>query len=118
MGFYDDMQAVARDVIGEFAQGTIIYVELQPQEGGTPDDPLPPVSVEHSIDAVTRPVEFKYVDGTQIVQSDEQFTMPGGGVEPTMDGKATIDGRACKIVGIKRIPAAGTVITYTVIVRR
>lgn len=123
MTFYDDMRAVASDVIGEFKQGTVIYVEMQPQAGATPDNPSAPVPVEHPINAVTRPVEFKYVDGTQIVQSDEQFTIAAldaeaAGFEPSMTGFALIDGTRSKIVGIKRIPAAGDPITYTIIVRR
>lgn len=119
MTIYDDMRVVASEVIGEFAQGTIVYIELQPQEGATPDAPLPPVPVPHPINGVTRPVEFKYVDGTQIVQSDEQFTIAAlDGVTPSMEGNVTIDGARAEIVGIKRIPAAGDPITFVVIVRR
>lgn len=133
MSIYDDMRAVASEVIGEFAQGSIAYVELQPQAGATPDAPLPPVEVTYPVNGVTRPVEFKYVDGTDIVQSDEQFTIPAldaeravalapnddqVGFTPSMEGYATIDGKRAKIVGVKRIPAAGDPITYVVIVRR
>lgn len=123
MSIYDDMRAVASEVIGEFAQGSIVYIELQPQAGATPDAPLPPVPVEHPINGVTRPVEYKYVDGTQIVQSDEQFTIAAldaesAGFTPDMKDHTTIDGRGAKIVGIKRIPAAGDPITFVIIVRR
>jgi hypothetical protein len=119
MTIYDDMRQVASDVIGEFKQGSIAYVELQPVAGATPDNPGTPVPVTYPVNGVTRPVEFKYVDGTNIVQSDEQFTIAAlDGVTPTMEGYATIDGRQAKIVGIKRIPAAGDPITFVVIVRR
>jgi hypothetical protein len=118
MGFYDDIRAVASDVIGEFKQGTVIYVELQPQAGATPDNPGEPVPVEHPINAVVRPVSTKYVDGSHIVQSDRQLTMPADGVEPTMEGSVKIDSKTYKIIEIMPNPAAGDPVTYTLIVRK
>lgn len=123
MSIYDDMRQVTSEVIGEFKQGSIAYVELQPQAGATPDNPGAPVPVSYPVNGVTRPVEFKYVDGTDIVQSDEEFTIAAldaerAGFTPAMEGYATIDGERAKIVGIKRIPAAGDPITFVVIVRR
>jgi hypothetical protein len=44
--------------------------------------------------------------------------MPGGGIEPQMSGFILIDGAQHKIIGIKRIPEAGTVVSYILIVRR
>lgn len=123
MSIYDDLRTVASEVIGEFAQGSIAYVELQPVAGATPDEPGVPAQQSYPINGVTRPVEFKYIDGTHIVQTDEQFTVAAldaenAGFTPSMDGWAMIDGAHAKIVGIKRIPAAGDPITYVVIVRR
>ena len=118
MSIYDEMQGVAKELFADFQQGSIIYVELQPAAGATPDDPGNPVRVEHPLTATARPVSTKYVDGSHIVQSDRQVSMPGGGVEPQMSGFLLIDGTQHKIIGIKRIPEAGTVISYILIVRR
>ena len=122
MSIYDDLRVIASNVIRDFAQGSIAYVELQPQAGATPDAPGVPVPQSYPINGVTRPVEFKYVDGTDIVQTDEQFTIAAldaetAGFTPSMEGYATIDGAKAEIVGLKRIPAAGDPITYVVIVR-
>ena len=118
MSIYDEMQGVAKELFAEFQQGSIKYVELNAVSGGTPDDPGNPVRVEHPLTATARPVSTKYVDGSHIVQSDRQVSMPGGGVEPQMSGFLLIDGTQHKIIGIKRIPEAGTVISYILIVRR
>lgn len=118
MSIYDEMQGVAAVLFAEFQQGSIKYVELQPAAGGTPDDPGDSVRVEYSLTATARPVSTKYVDGSHIVQSDKQVSMPGDGVEPQMSGFLLIDGAQHKITGIKRIPEAGTVVSYILIVRR
>lgn len=118
MSFYDDMQAVASDVLGEFKQGSVSYIELTPQAGSTPDAPLPPTTVTTVINATVRPVSTKYVDGTHIVQSDRQVTFAGDAATPNMNGFIEIDGARYKIVEILPAPAAGTVVSYTLIVRR
>jgi hypothetical protein len=118
MSIYDEMQGVATELFGEFQQGSIMYVELQMVSGGTPDDPNEAVRVEYMLTATARPVSTRYIDGSHIVQSDKQVSMPGGGVEPQMSGFLLIDAVQHKIIGIKRIPEAGTVISYILIVRR
>lgn len=118
MSIYDDLRDVASDVFAEFKQGTVQYVEMQAQAGATPDAPLPPVAVPHALNATVRPVSTKYVDGSHIVQSDRQITMPNDGVTPSMNGYMTIDGSKYKIVEIMPVPAAGDPVTFTVIVRR
>lgn len=116
--FYEEMQSVASGVLAEFKQGTIIYVGLTAQPGATPDDPGVPTEVQTTVNAVARAVSTKYVDGTHIVQSDRQVTMPGDGPVPDMNGYMLIDGVRYKIVEIMPIPAAGTPVTFIVIVRR
>jgi hypothetical protein len=118
MSIYDEMQGVASELFAQFQQGSIMYVELQMVSGGTPDDPSEPTRVEYPLTATARPVSTKYVDGSHIVQSDKQVSMPGGGIEPQMSGLVLIDGVQYKIIEIKRIPEAGTVISYILIVRR
>lgn len=116
--FYTDMQKIASDVLGEFKQGVVQYVELVAVAGATPDDPGEPTETLTTVNAAVRPVSTKYVDGSHIVQSDKQITMPGDGVEPKITGNMRIDGVDHKIVEIMRRPAAGTPVSYTVIARR
>lgn len=118
MSIYDEMQGVAVELFDEFQQGSIKYVELQAVEGSTPDDPGDLVRVEYALTATARPVSTKYIDGSHIVQSDKQVSLPGGGIEPQMSGFLLIDEVQHKIIGIKRIPEAGVAIVYILIVRR
>ena len=114
---YAEMQDVAVDLFGEFQQGKIAYVEIVPGNGPA-DDPGPAKDVPYPLTATARSVSFKYVDGTSILTSDEQISMPGKGVEPKMSGFVIKDDTRYKIIGIKRKPAAGPVVAYTVIIRK
>jgi len=116
--FYDEMKSVASDVFAEFKQGIIQYVALTAVEGATPDDPGEPTRVTPTVNATARPVSTKYVDGTHIVRSDIQISMPNDGLEPTMGNMFNIDGVEHQIVEIMRRPSAGTAVAFTVIVRR
>lgn len=115
--FYQEMQAVASDLLGEFKQGVIQYVALTPGTGPR-DNPGEPTETPHTINATARGVSFKYVDGTNIVSSDLQLTMPGDGIAPEMTGFIRVDGVRYKIVQIVRKPAAGTPVAWTVIFRK
>lgn len=118
MSIYDDMQVVASNIFAEFKQGAITYVELQPVAGGTPDEPAANVEVTTALDATARPVSTKYVDGSHIYRSDVQVSVPAAAVTPSMSGYLTIDAVRYKIIEIMCVPAAGTAIVYTLIVRR
>ena len=118
MSIYDDARQVANELFGEFKQGDVRYIGLTPQPGGTPDDPLPPIPTNVSINATVRPVSTKYVDGSHIVQSDKQVSMPNAGVVPTMSGSIRIDGATHKIIEIMPRPAAGDPVVWVLVVRR
>lgn len=115
--FYQEMQGVASDLLREFNQGVIEYVALTPGNG-PPDNPGPPTETPTTINAVARGVSFKYVDGTNILRSDLQITMPGDGVVPDPKGFIRVDGKQFKIVEIRRKPAAGTPVAFVVIFRK
>ena len=116
--FYNDMQNIATDLITEFKQGVIQYVDVT-AGGGPPDNPGTPTEVFHTVDAVARGVSFKYVDGTSIFSTDEQITISGDQVfTPNGDGFVMVDTIRYKVVKIVRKPAAGTAVAYTIIYRK
>lgn len=116
MPFYDDMQKIATDLLTQFNQGKIVLLK-----GGKGVGPaynpgeVPPVEIP--LAGVARGVLKKYVNGTTIVESDMQLTVAVSTVAPTMDDAIQIDGRRYKIVGIKPIPPAGTVVANNIIFR-
>jgi hypothetical protein len=116
--FYDEMQAIAFNAINEFKQGTITYTAII-AGNGTPDDPGEPREVATEIAAVTRGVEYRYIDGTNIIASDGQLTRPANlGVTPSIEGYITVDGRRHRIVQVSAIPPAGIAVAYSVIYKR
>lgn len=120
MSIYDDMRAVASELMPEFKQGDIRYVTYTSAPGSSPDEAGEPVpNVSDPLNATARPVSTKYVDGTHIVQSDRQVVIPNEGIAtPSIEGLLRIDGVDYKIIDLMPNPAAGEPIVWTVIVRR
>ena len=126
MSFYDDMQNVASDVLKQFQQGVIKYVDITSGTGPA-DDPGEPTENEFILDGAARGVKFKYVQNGFAVASDLQITSSlkaknSSGSEvilnPNMKGFISVDGVKYKIVKILPKPAAGTTVAFVFIVRK
>lgn len=118
MGFYDDMQAVATDVLGTFKQGKVEYQPIS-RTGGTVDEPGAIVSTAKIVlKAAVRGVMFKYVAGNLALASDLQVTSAviAGGFD--MKGFIFVDDVQYKIVSIIPKPAAGTTVAVVLIIRK
>ena len=118
MTIYDDAGAIAGELFTEFKQGVVEYVSLIPAAGSTPDDPGEPTYRYTVIPSTVKPVSTKYVDGSHIVQSDRQVSMPNMGLTPDMDGSVRVDGVTYKIVEVLDRPSAGPAVVFILIVRR
>lgn len=118
MTIYDDARAIAGELLSEFKQGIVEYVSLVPAPGSTPDDPGEPTYRYTTIPSTVRPVSTKYVDGSHIVQSDRQVSMPNVGITPDMNGSIRIDGVVYKIIEVMARPSAGPAVLFILIVRR
>lgn len=119
MSIYDDARLAASDLLAEFQHGTVQYIPIEKTAGDAPHrsggsvrgDPV-------DLKTVARPVSTKYVDGTNIVQSDLQVPMPNNGVEPSIEGFVRVDGKDHKIIEIMPKPASGDPVLWILIVRR
>lgn len=118
MGFYDDMQAVATDVLKEFKQGTVVYIAVTPGNGPV-DNPGQPTKTRTEVYAAVRGIKFKYVQVSLAVASDLQVTIA---VDPAIVPKMTdfieVDGVIYKIIQVLPKPAAGTVVAHVLIIRK
>jgi len=114
---YNDLRGVVSKVLADFGQGEIAYVAVAAGTG-TGDNPGPSIRTVHPFNGVARGVSFKYVNGTSIVATDLQVTMPADGVTPQMNGFVRIDGTDHKIAAIMHKPAAGAPVAYLLIVKR
>lgn len=122
MSIYDEMRVVAAELFAEFGQGVVQYVHVTPG-GGPAYNPGAGSENPVTIDATTRGVDQKYVDGTNIVASDLQASMPATladklGAEPNVSGFVSLDGKRYKLIEVKRVPPSGTAIVYHLIFRK
>lgn len=115
--FYKDMQDVATNLISEFKQGQVVYIDLKPGDGPA-DDPGPAVETRHPVEGTARGVSFRYIDKTNIVATDLQVTISGKNVEPKITGFMEVDGVRHKIIRVVSKPAAGIPVAFTVIFRK
>lgn len=118
MGFYDDMQELATDLLTEFNQGTVQYEEIIPANGPW-DDPGQPTSKLHDIPgAVTRAAEFRYIDNTSIFSTTTQVTF---NVIPDLViddlDVLVLDGDRRTVIRFMQIPETGTPVVYKVFVK-
>ena len=126
MTFYDDMQGVAANVLKEFKQGVIKYVDITPGTGDA-DEPGEPTENEFVLDATSCGVKYKYVQNGLAVASDLQVTASvkaknsiGTSVDlnPSQNGFILIDDVKYKIQEILPKPAAGTTVVFVFIVMK
>ena len=116
MSFYGDMQGIASELLKEFKQGVVAYMEPGAVTG--PDyAPVIGPEVEHVLDAAVSGVGGMYRDSTLIRQTDKLVTAAVFGAVPTMAGAIVVDGQRLQIVQIKAVPEAGTVICWKIVVR-
>ena len=114
--FYREMQAVASEVLGEFRQGVIRYIEAGPSSGPA-WNPTPGEDVISVLDATANGVSAEYVDGKSVLATDLMVTAAVFDRVPTMSGRLEIDGKEVQIVKIMDKPAAGTVVVWSFICR-
>lgn len=119
MGFYDDMQAIASDVLAEFKQGvvTLTRTTFASSDPATPWVPGSPSTVTYTLDATVKGVSQQFVDGTLIKMTDLEVTAAVFAVEPAASDVMAIDGKAVTVLKTIRIPSAGTAVAHKFIVR-
>lgn len=123
MTFYSDMQSIATDLLGEFDQGGLVYVENRPGAGPV-DNPGAPTRVSHPFTGVSKGVSFKYVgspgvNGALITGADLMCTMPVlPGVTPDPKGFVLAAGVQYKIKSVINIPPTGVTVAHRLIYGR
>lgn len=117
--FYDDMRNVAGELFEEFNQGVVKYIAVARAAGARPDAPGAATETPYTVNATARAVMTKYVDRSTVFQTDIQVSFAADTrFTPTLNGFVEIDGERYKVIQIIRNPAAGTTVSYILIVRR
>ena len=114
--FYERMQGTATKLLTKFNQGSVNYIITRPATG--PDyNPTPGAPISYPLNATASGVEQKYIKEGYIAASDIQITAAVFDVEPTQEGVIEIDGKEKQIIAIKKIPAAGVVVSWVIFVK-
>lgn len=114
--FYQKMQGTASRLLKKFQQGSINYIITGPATG--PDyNPTPGAPISYPLDATASGVEQKYIKEGYIAASDIQVTTAVFDVEPTNEGVIEIDGQEKQIISVKKLPAAGIVVSWVIFVK-
>lgn len=118
--FYDEMAALALDMIGEFGQ-TVTLQDIQegeydPELSGT----APGLTLEQTPKGIL--IDFtglEFQNSSLIVQGDKKLKIPAAGLDwpPKLQIKAVIQGKAWTVINVKEINPAGTPILYELQVR-
>lgn len=118
MGFYDEMQEIASDLLSEFDQGGIYLVQIGSATGNPWEQNTPIEGSPVKLDGVASGVSKRYVDKGLAVATDKQITVAVPAVTPTMKDYVTIKGERLKVVHIAYIPEAGTPVSLVMICRK
>lgn len=122
--FYQEMQDVAGEILGEFHQGNV-YLLRRPvdfQDAGRPWEPTPaaPAPDAELVNATVRRVDRKFIDGTKILGTEEQVIMPGS-VDPAPLETDLIrfgeSGPLRRILGVFPIPPSGIPAVFNVVTK-
>ena len=116
---YARMQATASRLLDRFSQGVITLTKPGTETPG-PNPWDPPVvtdPVTHTLNATAKPVSEEFINGTTIVATDIEITAAVFGADPDPADQMEIDGQPMTIIEVMRIPAAGTVVVWKLIVR-
>jgi hypothetical protein len=119
VGFYDEMQDVATELLEEFDQGALYLVRRAKTVTDTarPWDRTIGAPGKTALSGTVRAVQESYIDGRDVVGGERQVTFAYPGFEPAIDDKIEIDGVEVATVKAIRIPDAGTPVAYRYIVR-
>lgn len=117
--FYADMANTALGVIADFQQGALALERRTPAVGTQPWEPGIPLTTVYPVIGVVQSVDRKLVDGTTVVATDRLAILPANSlpvnVEPQLSDRFMVDGIPTTIKKVIRVPEAGIVIVYRLI---
>lgn len=109
MSFYGDMQAIATGLLTEFDQGGLSLDKYTPGSGR-------PTYTSQPFPGAARGVTSEHLKDSMVEATDLVVTVPAA-MTPAAEDRVTVNGRSHQIIKIIRMPAAGIVAAWQVIVR-
>lgn len=119
MSIYDDLRPVAAEILSEFKNPAVIKFVKRTSGTGAGDAPGAYSEVEHTLDAVSSGVPFKYRRDDFTTGSELMITAaPVDGVTPDLKDFIEVDDVRYKILQDISKPATGEPIVWKFIVRK
>ncbi|WP_336802470.1 hypothetical protein [Kaistia sp. MMO-174] len=114
MGFYDEMQDVATELLSEFKQGVVQLIRVTPgaPDPATPWEPGPPTQATYDLKATVTREHQRYENGVLIVETGDMVMFAVPEVTPLLSDKLVIDGAVRSITNLTPIPAAGDPVAW------
>lgn len=120
MGFYDEMQEIATELLTEFNQGNISLVVSVPT-GGTEWKPTGGVQFIFDAQGVVRGVSSKYIMRGLAIEGDKEITtavIPNLSDNDAIKASFGLEDGEYKVVSYEKLPANGTPVALKFIVRK
>lgn len=130
MGFYDDMQAVASELLAEFQQGTVQLKRITVTPGENAWEEGTEVETIWTLKAAVKRLHQRYENGALIVETGDMLTIATKGTLTKLNGAAVspveqdieplnsdilvIDGQDRAIDNVTPIPGAGIAAAWKV----
>jgi hypothetical protein len=117
--FYTDMANTALGVIKDFQQGLLTLERRSLVAGAEPWDPGVPQVQSYSVIGVVQSIDRRLVDGTTVLATDRLAILPAhslpANVAPLTSDVLVIDNEPTVIKKVLRVPEAGIVIVYRLV---
>jgi hypothetical protein len=118
--FYADMANTALGVIKDFQQGVLALERRSLVAGAEPWDPGVPTVQSFPVIGVVQAIDRRLVDGTTVLATDRLAILPAdslpAGVIPQLSDRLVIDGEPATMKKILRVPEAGIIIVYRIVI--
>jgi hypothetical protein len=110
--FYSEMRSVADELLGEFAQGTVLLKRVTLVEGPNEWDPPVETAVSYALKGTVKRIHQRYENAVLIVETGDMVTFAVPDVEPVLTDTLMIDGVERAITNLTPIPTAGTTVAW------
>lgn len=114
VGFYDEMQEVATELLTDLAQGVVQLkrITTADPDPATPWIPGAATATTYPLRAAVRRLHQRYEGGVLVVETGDLVTFAVPEVMPVLTDRLVIDGAERVITSLTPIPGAGTVAAW------
>jgi hypothetical protein len=118
--FYTEMANTALGIITEYQQGVLVLERRTPVAGAQPWEPDVPTIETFPVVGVVQGIDRRLVNGTSVLNTDRMAIIPATSlpvnVQPLVSDRLIIDGIPTTIKQVIRVPEAGILIVFRLVI--